>query len=467
MAARKGKPLDACVGRVEVGPVRKGPGPGLKSQSCTWHPPAGHEAEFLPGYRLEMIALTGRDGCRRFVPAKDLSQLLLPASAAGLGLLKIRHRTTPQQRFSHHVMQFIFQWSRLFTEYLGRAFRRLSDLTVCRGNAEASALPEGVGQDERGCGKGWSPKRLVRAGREAGGESVTEADCVRLGLLAAARRNPLPLVGLTAEAASKVVRMALFDFAPTDPVPTATVAGAVEERLLAAIERHDQKDGEKFWGWLFGDLDNVVHAIAKQKKGGGPIPRPAVRSALLDLTFRSFHHVGAGVAEQFHAFAAALPAPLTEAERRFFDVLYTPSPYWGGLPLVLLRDRLPFLREAIFDLLERPADEHAVGVVLRLLDWYGQMARRRRIADREAKRPLLVAKEASGSDGMEEFTAIATVAIRRAGYRCQCRSSDGWIIRVDGKDIHADPISLSVGCQECGEVDWRAVSRSEFEAAGR
>lgn len=169
-----------------------------------------------------------------------------------------------------------------------------------------------------------------------------------------ARRDPVP--AFVVRAALGGYALALFDLGPVAEALDETVARTVEDRLLAALERHVGDDTADFDRWFFTNTDNIVHAIAKQKKGGGRVPREVVRQALLELVFRSYRYVGDCVHLQATAFARALPDPLTGEERALFESLYRKRPYLGGLPLVLLRDRFAFLREAVLDVWAVPHD---------------------------------------------------------------------------------------------------------------
>jgi hypothetical protein len=84
-------------------------------------------------------------------------------------------------------------------------------------------------------------------------------------------------------------------------------------------------------------------------------------------------------------FASLLPTPLKPDEQQQFEAMYYRQPWLGGLSLVLLRDRLQFLRDALVSLWDEPTSPHRIGVVHRMLAYYAAMASEAREADRRRK----------------------------------------------------------------------------------
>ena len=450
------------------------------SQEHVWTPASGLCDALPRGFKISMTAWIGGDGLRRFTPTGGLDVFLPVASIAGLAVLGLQDKTTPEVRSAYHTMRYAFQLRRSFQEDLNRSFKSSNDLHLPRRSSTRSAgchvLPVDVGQAPNGTGDGWSPNRLIQEGRQACGErGSAEADWIRAGLLLAAQRNPLPAEGLSEVQAAALVRMALFDFDPTDRPVGEVKMSAVDGRFVDAIEKHSRVPFPAFKKWLFEDLPNIVHAISKRKQGGVKLTRKDVRSGLLDLTFRSFRYVGDCVHVFTRAFAAALPEPLSGREKQWFDALFARRPWWGGLPLVLLRDRLDYLGRACADLYEKPDDPTAIGVVLRLLDWYGQMARDRRRADTDRKKrgrtkvvtynendPAAVSPAPKG----QHFERIATAAIRMTGTACKCPEMPDWDVHAVGPtDPPADPVPLEYHCETCGVSGTVAVLQSTFKEA--
>ncbi|MDB5307237.1 MAG: hypothetical protein JWO38_1439 [Gemmataceae bacterium] len=484
------------LGCVEVGPpadkpltpARSGGSPiRLRSARYTWRPPPDLVAGLPADFALEFDCYAGPDGVRRFVPREGLPTFIPRAALGGFGLLTRRGQMASPQRFSYRASQLLYQLAPGLREHLDRTFARESDLYVPaagRGGADdRHVLPEDLGRDGRGNGAPWTPRDLLARGRAAAGDPApTPAGCIRLGLLAAARLNPMDPAALPEVRARALVRLALFDLGPLDGGPDEAVIATVEGRLSAALERHGGDDTAAFNRWFFKNTDTIVHAIAKQKKGGGPLPRARVRQALLELVFRSFASVGDCVHVQMTAFARALPDPLTGDERALFDSLYRKQPHLGGLPLVLLHDRFAFLREAILDVWDDPHDPARVGALLQLLSYYGIMVGKKREADRRYKaqsgqqndrgRPAVILALDPGRDAPTgppagRFQAIAGALRDARGATCRCGSTQDWRATLVAAEEATDPVVIEDECERCGHRETIPVTREQIREAGR
>lgn len=361
-----------------------------------WRPPDNSDSNLPLGFSLSLTALAARDGIRRFTPSQPLPSFILQASLAGQALLSRRENLSRHQRYSYHAMRLLYQLAPKLREHLNRSFSRAQDLYVPRPGRitqdQASVLPANIGQDARGQGQPWTDGELIAHGREkarlAGDESADTAKCIRLGLLEAAWRNPMDTKSVTAAQARLVVRLALFDLGPADnSVDTATLE-TVEARLLHALDRHLADDTAAFNKWFFDNVDNIIHQIAKSKGEGGRIARTVVRQAILEIVFRAFTYVSQCVHSVMQDFREGICPELGADEQAHFDLLYLQQPCLAAMPLIMLFDRFDFLREIILELLERPTDRPLMGVLLRLLNYYGEMAAAKREGDRRYKRQL-------------------------------------------------------------------------------
>ena len=191
--------------------------------------------------------------------------------------------------------------------------------------------------------------------RAAGNDDPDNAQCIHLGLVAAARLNPLMPEQLTEQEASRLIRLAMFDLGPRPGQFDQNTRHLVEDRLLAAIDQHLLDTTEKFSAW-FHDISGLAHQVSKQRKHGGPIEREVVRQILLEIIFGSATYVGDTVMYSMQAFRLALPAELNDREHRIFNLMYGKVPWLGGSPLLLLIDRFDFLKEALFSLWWAPDD---------------------------------------------------------------------------------------------------------------
>jgi hypothetical protein len=459
----------------------------IKQFRYTWRPSTAIAAYLPTGFQIEMDAVTGGDGSRRFAPADGLKSFLLNASLGGLAMMTISRNLTREQRFSYDVMRLIFQHAPRLREHFGRSFRRRSDLCLRVGDQRrldrTDILPERLGLDGKDKGRRWSPSDLIRRGRQelqgAGEPRPDTEQCISAGLLSGARLDPLDPTKLPEIEARGLVRMALFDLGPTSGIDR-PLREIVTHRLLAALEQHAADSDEDFDRWFFKGGDNLVHQISKQKKAGGPIERESVRQVLLDLVFDAYTYLGECVCLQMQAFIQALPEPLSPDERAGFDVLYSKQAYLGGLPLVLLRDRFAVLKGAILAILDSPGEPEHVGVLVRLMQYYAEMASQRRDADRAAKQRRQhrnasgeVTRTFSFSDeqfgwvactGDEKFVAIVKHLLRGKVDFCTCASEDSWVAMLDG-DVSDDPLNICVDCTQCGHSTEIKVSREEFRSA--
>ncbi len=388
-------------------------------------------------------------------------------------------------------MRLIFQQGPRLREHLARAFRRRADLLVTgserAGHHDADILPDRVGMAPGAWEGRWSVDELIRRGRAelgAGGGLVSgPGACIAAGLHAAARLDPLNPAGLSAAEALTHARLVLFDLGPASDAVGPVVMEIVEGRLLAQLRAHLLDGTDEFGRFFFDEREGLVHRISKQVKGGGPIPREVVRQALLELVWGSFRYAGDCVSLQMHAFLLTLPTPPTAEERAAFEALYSTQAYLGGLPLVMLWHRFDFLRGALVDLLADPVDGRRIGVLLRLIQFYAEMAGKRREVDRSySKRrrrrgpgggiPGIRGLDDDPSDGAEttvnrEFQRIANRLRRERGVACRCGDDEPGAAKLVDDEGDGDAIRIGIECLACGRSETLEVTREEFDRAGR
>jgi hypothetical protein len=262
-----------------------------------------------------------------------------------------------------------------------------------------------------------------------------------------------------------VIRMGLFDFEDLSAVEEHAKA-IVIERLLTALQKHLDDPPDKFRYWFFESVDNIVRQIAKKKRGGGQIPREVVRHAILEIAFDSFDYVAGCVHVGMRAFAGALPRPLNDAECYLYSLCYFRPPALGELPLVMLHDRLPAIRESVFNLLSSPSDHHAAGTVLQMLRYLGEMSHNRRVADKMCKRNTKIRNDQDRPALRLELSADAP-AVKLAGegqspviaslldrrkVECLCATTDDWEIVEHLGDTSAE-FEIQFYCRECERTE--------------
>ena len=485
MAADTSETTHSAHGRLTIRDLRRDeskPGTHWVRARYVWRPPPELVAGVPENFKLELDVLTGRDGVRRIVPKQTVATFIRHAAVGGVALLAARTSMDDETRFSYRMMLMLSQQAHRFREHLDRGFRRESDLyrsTGRRNGGDSShILPEELGLYPRQHGPGWNPADVLDHGRRAASKSnPTTAELIRLGLLEAARRNPLDPNAISEAQAGSLVRMALFADPGNEPLAEAQFS-EIQSRLLEAVQKQDRKPGAQFWKWLYDDLDNIVHAIAKRKTRGIRLNRMEVRRGILELVTQSHRYVGDCVHVQMQALAASLPTPLSPTEQSQFDAVYSRQKYLGGLPLVLLRDRFDFLKEAILDVWDEPNDHERTGVLLRMLDYYGQMARNKRESDRAAKSTSRY-REETGRSGTtvsideqrdhlskpdDPFQTLAAVLRECRRAKCQCPGTHGWSARIVGDDVNAEQVEIEDGCRVCGHVELVTYARETIAA---
>jgi hypothetical protein len=436
------------------------------------------------GYRLELeCRLIG--GVRCFLPVGGIAGFVVHASIAGLALLARLQGLTKEQEQTYDRMRFIWQQAPLVREHLTRGFRAESDLyaAYATGRDECDVLPDGLGLDPAGAGERVRPGELIAAGRAAaraaGSDAPSTAECIRRGLLQFARADTIDPRALPPDHALSLVRLALFDL-PDGPGASEEQVATVYGKLADAMCKHERDDRAAFNEWLFGPVADKVKSIAQRKGGGGQLPRPVVRRAYLELVWRSHEYAANCLRTVMWSFASALPEPLTSAERELFDALYRGKTFLGGLPLVLVLERFEFLTDALQAVWTDPRDGQAVGALLRMLAYYGEMARKRRAADVHANQrgharnskakvagevtldPARDQREREESD--EVMRTAAAIAVIK-GVRCPCGADAKWQFRVADEIDPTRPFPVSLECQTCRVSQSVICTAAEFQRA--
>lgn len=370
-----------------------------------WTPSTKLSALVPIGFEITLDAARGGiDGIRRFFPPNGHGPLLHQAWLVGLAILTRLMNMNEERQQSYRMMYLLFQRVRSMLEHLRREFRWSRDLFIRQtGRLDAhdrDVLPSPLRAGDAPAGKRWSITQLTDRGREAaeaaGVHKLNRAQLVHWGLFVAACEHPLLLE--PAEIPG-LVRAALFDGGPPGKVDAET-RGIVEERILTALLPHLTDDTWKFENWFSGPKNGLINQIAKQRRSrGGPLDKNVVRKVLLDLGWQAYRYVGDCLHAQLRTFQNAIPDPLTPPEQRLFEQIYLRQPHFADLPLLLLAERLGFLRNAIMELWTPTARDDAVAVLHRLLQFYAEMAASRREADRRTQQ-----MRSRGGDSVQTFS---------------------------------------------------------------
>jgi hypothetical protein len=428
-----------------------------------------------------MNCLVDPEGVRRFKPSVQPDQFILQAALAGSVMLKWYEDHSPEQQYDYHEMRLIYQLGRRVGEYYKRSFKTIRDLHLPKAASvdHNHVLPPHLGFTEDGSGQPWTPATLIPEGCafaiDTGVQNPSPEICIRFGLLMAARRLPFKIE--SPEECLRLVRFGLFDLGPNAEHVTESDFGRVHSRLRHAIRGHLKDHGNKFYRWLITNYDGVIHRIAKQKRSGGPIPNAIVRSVILELVFRAYTYIGRCVNVFMRNLLHCLPEPLTPVERPLFDSFYLGQPALGGLPVILLRDRLKEIREPFLEILANPENTREWGVALRLLDYYGNMASAKRTADRRYKNQRHHRNDLGRSaisqaldssqpapeieDGLLQAVAAEAREARRAA--CSCETLADWYAEWTSDGGDSTHVMWRDTCSTCKHFEDVSVTRTRFQ----
>ena len=367
-----------------------------------WHPPQ-RLAEFLPeGFSLEIDCYTTADGFRRILPRYNFEELINMGAVGGLAVIhglrgfdkQVDHSYRTMFLIHEHVRGRAYRNTRGMTEHLTRNFDYSRDLYVRRLGRETdgvcNVLPDDATLDTRREEKPLTVKKLTATGRQkaqaSGFHKPDSRQAIALGFFEAATLKPLDVA---IEKVPDLVRMVLFSMDHIDNSTSEELIKTVTERLLDAVHGHLDDTQEDFHNWFFGPSNSLVKQIAKQKKKhGGVLKREDVRQALLHLGWQAYEYVGQCVHALMHTIKNSMPQPFNEKEKRLFEHMYERQACYGNLPLVLLFERMDFLRPAILAIWDEPQKQIHIRVLHRMMWYYAAMASKRREADRLSKQRI-------------------------------------------------------------------------------
>jgi hypothetical protein len=474
-----------CWGRIEVVPLGAGytsPTAGstileVDRQEYVWRPVVRLRGDLPANYCVALEAKASQEAGRRFFP-NDVDLFVRNASLGGLAILSAIKQLNAEQRKTYNLMRLIYLHGRRVQEALLRNVRRPVDLLALGVEAELGSrdiLPEHLGLDVHGNGVRWGVSRLLREGEQEAKarnlEKCAPADFIRLGLLAAARLNPIEISQLAPEEAVGWLRLALFDLGPADvPIDEKTKLEVIA-RFQEAVYKHSDDSDEAFTNWFLANRDNIVYQISKRKSGPGPIERLVVRDVLLELVFEALRYTGQCLHIQMFDFLRAIEPPLSGGEKAVFEILYCERPWLGGVPLAVLHRYFEPAREAILDLWDDSENLEKAGVLLRVLQYHATMVINRRTADRTAKRKGSppeqvelppndvgpVARESS-EDNLLNLNDLGERLITIAKVRCQCATATNTTAHFDIQRSSAVSVDVDFRCSRCGQVQRQAFS---------
>lgn len=317
-------------------------------------------------------------------------QLITDLFRGGMSILNQNQDLCKAERWSYRMMSLFFQRVKKLNNHLERNFGGPIDLIIKRTGRGAAArktvLPENLGIPYSEEGEPWSITRLQTEGellaKENGVENPNRQETLNYGFYAAAKASPIRIT--ESKEIESLIRIALYNEQNTVPCDP-ECQHWIEDRILAALEKHQHDSQEEFDNWFSGPKNSFLTQISKQKCPFGKLNNDMIRWALLELGWKAYHYVGNCIHMQMRCFQNALPSPLNESERNIFEMAYLKQDYLGDFPLLLLKERLPFLTAPMLSVLSGDDDFDFVGTIHQLLYYYSDMTDIRRGADRRTQ----------------------------------------------------------------------------------
>jgi len=319
-------------------------------------------------------------------------------------------------------MSLLFQKVRGLRQHYSRKFQSIADLNIKRsGRNEGDShnvFPDDLGTTFDGKGR--------KLAEENGYNNPPMNQIIEYGLFAAAMKNPLQVSN--PQEIESLLRLALYDI-PQDAECHDEMKEWIEDQILAAIELHMDDTQEKFNQWFSSSSNTFIKQIAKKKCPHGTLTNDMVRKVLLDLGWQAYAYMAGCLNTQMKCFQNAMPEPLSGKEREIFEMIYLQQEYFNNLPLVLLQERIPFLKWPMLSVLSGRNDFAFVGTLHRLLYYYSSMIDSRRRADLLAKNYSLECHEQNRTIrtfNFDEEHPVEDKGIRHYGKNIYENENDGW-----------------------------------------
>ncbi|MCA9014765.1 MAG: hypothetical protein KDA77_05470, partial [Planctomycetaceae bacterium] len=343
-----------------------------------WFPSEDIRSELPTDFELRFDCLTGKDGVRRFNPTLGSEALISLLFIGGLAILIKHNSLSAEQAWDSQMMFLLFQKMRKLNNHQQRNFQGIKDLYIKRpGRQETgqrNVLPDSLGTGPDSINPPWGIDKLKTKGeelaRECGYERPSMRQTIEYGLFAAALLHPLMIED--PEQIEGLLRIALYNEWNTCDCDLQTREW-IEGEIQEAIRAHLRDSQDDFNEWFWGCKNSFLKQIARKRCPHENVTNSMVRKVLLDLGWRAYTCVAECIHEQMYYFQNALRNPLNEQERQIFEMAYQKQSYLADLPLLLLYERIPFLKAPMLALLRGENDFDFTGTVHRLLFYYSQM----------------------------------------------------------------------------------------------
>ena len=503
-------PRQAAWGRVEI---KEDPGheplvyynrsqADVTSKLCIWWPGKAlqRQKQLLDSFAVALRCATTADGERRFSPIGRGDRSVDPflffyarAFACGLAILCKSHKMTKRQRTSYRAMFFLFQRAQKMRQHIRRVFKSKKDLIIARSGhdikdeSERHVLPWEFNVTTKMAGYPQSVAELLERGseaaRKAGISRPNAEQKIHYGMADVARIDRMPL---GSDGAARFIKSVLFDI-DTNWEPLAPeIMAIVEDRVFSAIWPHLDADTVMFNDWFWGRHNSFIKQIAQQKKGpGGELDPEVVERYLLQKGWEAYEYVGHCVRAWANEMLEAMPEPLTKSELNAFAGLYFCLSEFGGIPLILLAEKLQFVAPVLEDIINNPGKERPVQVFYRLLQFYSTMVSNRRKADvgikkaakkarkwlqKEAGQEASIdvvpnkwkpsAKRDDRVDDRDQLEAYYARVAKVKGLTCNCRKPK-WDVQLEEvEDTH--DFRLTFTCAKCETTQSVTILAAEL-----
>jgi hypothetical protein len=426
----------------------------------------------FPG--LENVSLrvfTTGDGMRRFFPTVEdgFAGLLERAVPFGLALLARERNLAPAAIDDYRTAKFAF-------DYL----QRVQGIIKFRFESSDALVVHKHYRPHFGCLHllptylGLSPTALERVGQAAAAEEgwggAPSRRC-HYGLNAAALTRPL---FIPAHEVRPLLRLALYDLSNVADAVSCEQATIVRNTFRAYVLTRLELDPEDLRQRLSGGSSNFLRIIAGRKDASGTkLGRDVAKRGMHDFAWES-HFLVAECLEAFaQAFAAALPSPLNEYERRYFEATFCRQDYLGGLPLAMIGRRGRVLQPTLEPLWERPGEPRLIGALHRVLQAFGEIVPRVREVERLKSQapPTLVNVDGIDEQWILNLRTAATPAelfaevLERRKLECDVCGSRLAGDLVVGSLRMNQSLRLETICEEHGPQGEIALSWAELNEA--
>lgn len=340
--------------------------------------------------------------------------------------------------------------------WLKKRFRKPLDFSLWGGSIYKDLLPEYFGRTHAEKSERWSIDDLQRHGRNAavvaGICKPQPQDVVSYGFFAAAKQCPIEL---PPERCRTLIRDLLIDDSRITLPPDHELTSVVRWRFEELIRRKLHQPQQRFTNWLGGGSSNLVQALqASAKSEGYDLTREQVQRALLDLAWWGLPKIAECMEAFMCSFAEALPQPLNDYERKYFDGLFARQDYLGGLTLMLLAGRCWILRPALEAHWE---GTESIGVLHRVIYDITEAVHKSREVERAKKAPgrtisTGLQKKAEQPWHYDALHELTRAVLERRGIRCSnCRLRPHAAL-VPSDDLEPETMKLQPTCDHHGEV---------------